>query len=94
MLKRLFTAHPATVDESYGQHMGVALGFSGRLFLAGLACLVHAVLPWLFVKTGSRAITGLHDSMVANRHGQSRRGGVATAGLGPSGRAVPRHRAN
>jgi hypothetical protein len=85
MLKRLFTEHPATVDETYGQQMGVALGFSRRLFLAGLACLVHAVLPWLFVKTGSRAIAELHDSIVANRRGQSRPRDVPAPGLEASG---------
>jgi hypothetical protein len=37
------------------------------MVLAGLACLVHAVLPFLFVKTGSRTISVLHDRMVANR---------------------------
>ena len=39
-----------------------------RLLAAGLACLVHALLPFLFVKTGSRAIVELHERMVAKRH--------------------------
>lgn len=64
---RLFTDHPASVGESYGEHMAVATGFGLRLLGAGLACLVHAVFPFLFVTTGSRAITQLHDRMVANR---------------------------
>ena len=67
-LKDLFTEHPASVDESYLEHMGMALSFAGRLFAASLACLVHAVLPFLFVKTGSLAIDDLHDRMVANRN--------------------------
>ena len=37
------------------------------MFIASLACLVHAVLPFLFVKTGSEAIETLYDRMVANR---------------------------
>jgi hypothetical protein len=36
------------------------------LALAG-ACLVHAVLPFLFSSTASRAITQLHERMVTNR---------------------------
>ena len=68
MLRSLFTAHPASVDETYTEHMGVAFGFSLRMFLASLACLVHAVLPFLFVKTGSAAIVVLHERMVAHRH--------------------------
>ena len=63
----LFTEHPQSVGETYPQHMGVAFGFGMRMVLAGLACLVHGVLPFLFVKTGSRTITVLHDRMVAHR---------------------------
>lgn len=64
---KLFTEHPETVGETYGQHMGTALSFAGPLMFAGLACLVHAVLPFLFEKTGSRVITRLHDRMVTHR---------------------------
>jgi len=63
-----FTDHPATVGETYWQHLASAWGFSWRMMLASLACLVHALLPFLFEKTGSRAITQLHDRMVVNRH--------------------------
>jgi hypothetical protein len=68
MLKALFTAHPASVDESYLEHMAVALSFSARLLFAGIVCLVHAFLPFLFVRTGSQVIAELHDRMVVNRH--------------------------
>lgn len=68
MLKRLFTEHPASVDESYLEHVGVALSFGFKMFYGALVCLVHAFLPFLFVKTGSQIITGLHDQMVSNRH--------------------------
>ncbi|MEM7170067.1 MAG: DUF6356 family protein [Pseudomonadota bacterium] len=71
MWKKLFTDHPASVGESYGQHMAMAGSFGWRLLLASLACFAHALLPFLFEKTGSRAITQLHDRMVANRHRQS-----------------------
>ena len=70
MLKRLFTAHPDSVGESYWQHLGVAGSFGGRMLLAGLACLLHGLLPFLFVKTGSRAIEGLHHDMVTHRRRQ------------------------
>ncbi len=71
MIQRLFTEHPRSVDESYLQHLMVALSFSVRLALAALACLIHALLPFLFVKTGSRMIALLHDRMVTNRHRRS-----------------------
>jgi Family of unknown function (DUF6356) len=66
-LHRLFTEHPASVGETYVEHMGAAVGFGVRMMLAGMACIVHAVFPFLFVKTGSRAISQLNDRMVANR---------------------------
>jgi len=62
-----FTQHPATVGETYGQHFVSAMGFSLSLLRAAFYCAVHAVLPWMFVTTGSRCITDLHDRMVANR---------------------------
>ena len=55
-LLRAFTEHPASVGESYWQHLAFALGFAVRLLLAGLAALVHALLPFLFKTTVSRLI--------------------------------------
>jgi uncharacterized membrane protein len=66
-MNRLFTEHPQSVGESYTEHMGVAFSFGWRMVLAGLACLVHAVLPFMFVKTGSQTIAVLYDRMVAHR---------------------------
>ena len=66
-LKALFCEHPASVDETYTEHMAMAGGFALRLFAAAIVCAVHAVLPFLFVKTGSTMIEELHDRMVTNR---------------------------
>ena len=67
MLRSLFTEHPASVDETYSEHMGVAFGFAARMFLGSLACLVHAFLPFLCVKTGSETIAELNERMAAQR---------------------------
>jgi hypothetical protein len=66
-LTRAFTEHPASVGESYGEHLLRAVHFGTRMVFAGIACLVHGVLPFLFVRTGSRAIAELNDRMVVNR---------------------------
>jgi hypothetical protein len=66
-----FTDHPHEIGESYGEHLVVAGGFGVRLIGAGLACLVHAALPFLFVRTGSRAIGDLHQRMVTGRRRDS-----------------------
>jgi hypothetical protein len=70
---RAFSEHPASVGESYGEHMVRALCFGTRMVFAGFACLVHAVLPFLFERTGSRAITELNDRMIVNRRVQLER---------------------
>ena len=67
MISEMFTRHPAAVGETYAEHMQVAAGFGLKLLLAGLACCVHAVFPFLFERTGSTAIHALHGTMVTNR---------------------------
>ncbi|MBT3661456.1 MAG: hypothetical protein HOA30_08860 [Rhodospirillaceae bacterium] len=67
MIKRLFTEHPASVNETYFQHMGMAMGFAVRMFVGALAGLIHAVFPFLCVKTGSGIISTLHHRMVTHR---------------------------
>ena len=67
MLDRWFLAHPKRVGESYFAHQRMALGFSGALLKAALACFVHALVPGLFESTASRAIAELHERMVRNR---------------------------
>lgn len=66
-LPAALTDHPASVGETYAGHARSALSFAGPLFLAALACAVHAVLPFLFKTTGSRIVTRLHDRMVTHR---------------------------
>ncbi len=67
MARFSFTEHPASVGETYVEHMGVAASFGWRMFIASLACFVHAVLPFAFMRTGSKAIAELHERMVRNR---------------------------
>lgn len=69
-----FTRHPEAVGESFGAHFLVALSYSGKLFAAAFAALVHAFLPFLFEKTASNAIKRMYADM-------TRRG--ATAPLEP-----------
>jgi Family of unknown function (DUF6356) len=66
-LHRLFTEHLESVGETYGEHMVRASCFGGRMVLAGMACMVHALLPFIFVRTGSQAIDELHARMRATR---------------------------
>ncbi|WP_223427249.1 DUF6356 family protein [Tateyamaria pelophila] len=64
MINRVFLSHPRTVDETYLEHAAFAGGFALRLFLAGGAALIHAIIPCLFEKTAS----GMIAKMYAKTH--------------------------
>jgi hypothetical protein len=68
MVRRWFLNHPAAVGETYSQHFRTALGFSAALLAAGAACLVHALIPALFERTASRAITRLFHALSARQN--------------------------
>jgi hypothetical protein len=69
---RLFLDHPRSVGESYLEHQRHALGFGISLLGAALACIVHALVPGLFVRTGSDAIARLHERMIVQRAARGR----------------------
>ena len=56
----LFTAHPASVGETWSQHARFAFSAAGTLAMAAMGAAVHAVLPFLCQTTASRAIDRLH----------------------------------
>lgn len=62
-----FTKHPHDVGESYGEHFMVAGSFGVAMIAGGLACLVHAALPFCFTATGSGTIRRLYERMVVSR---------------------------
>ncbi|HTY50006.1 MAG TPA: DUF6356 family protein [Steroidobacteraceae bacterium] len=77
---RLFAEHPHSIGETYLQHQRHAFAFGWTMVAAGIACMVHGMVPALFRSTGSRAITRLYDRMVLHRSGQQRSDGQS-AGL-------------
>lgn len=56
VFQRVFMNHPRAVDETYFEHMRFAGWFAARLFAAGCAAMVHALIPCLFEKTAGRMI--------------------------------------
>jgi hypothetical protein len=68
-----FTAHPTSVGETYGQHCRFAFAFGITMLLGGLAAIMHAFLPFLFVTTASRAL----DELNARRSRGTRRPAAA-----------------
>ncbi|OVZ61220.1 hypothetical protein CDO44_06140 [Pigmentiphaga sp. NML080357] len=67
MRKWSFTSHPASVGESYFEHLAASWGFARRMFTAALAGLVHGLFPFLCVSTGSSIVKQLNERMVVNR---------------------------
>ena len=55
-----FTDHPHQVGETYWEHMRTAAGVGLRMAGGAMACFVHAVFPFLCVRTGSATIDRLH----------------------------------
>ena len=67
MFTRLFRDHPAKVGETYVEHMAFAFGFSLRLFRAGLAALLHGVVPALCETTASSEVLAMNEEIRRRR---------------------------
>jgi hypothetical protein len=67
MLYNLFCKHPHAVGETYLQHAAAALAFGATMIAAGIACVVHAMIPRLFERTASEAVFRLYSKMTARR---------------------------
>ena len=57
MLGRLFTDHPRSLGLSWTGHAAGALSIGARLIGAGLAAIVHALVPGWFTDTAGRIVT-------------------------------------
>ncbi|NSX53816.1 DUF6356 family protein [Parasulfitobacter algicola] len=64
-----FVEHPRSVGETYLGHMWFAATFAFWLIAAGLAALVHAIIPAFFETTASKIIKRLHARMESRGHG-------------------------
>jgi len=60
MLWRQSKQHLAAVQESYFEHLRHALRYAATLLGAGLALVVHAIVPGWFQTTGSRTVFRLN----------------------------------
>ena len=88
MLRRLFVEHPQSVGESYSEHFSVASWYGVRLLGAGLDCMVHALRPCFFMRSGSATIERLHGHMTG-RLGPLGAGQSSDRSAAPSVGGVP-----
>lgn len=67
MIQKLFLSHPKSVGESFGEHFGVASRFGATMVVSGVACMIHAFVPALFERTGSKAVKRLYADMASRQ---------------------------
>ena len=56
-----FTAHPTSVNETYREHLAFALRFGTKMTVGGLAAMLHAIFPFLFVTTAGKLCDELQE---------------------------------
>jgi hypothetical protein len=66
---RMFLEHPRSLGMTWASHGLGAVAISARLIGAGLACLVHAIVPGLFTQTAGKTVTHMYDHMNKRRAG-------------------------
>ena len=64
---KYFARHLEEANETYFQHFCHAMSFAGHMLFGATACAIHALLPFLFVRTGSSQIAQLYDRMIKQR---------------------------
>ena len=52
----IFTKHPSEVGETYFRHGVQAMRYSFTFLLLFVVALIHAILPFLFIKTASNCV--------------------------------------
>lgn len=65
--KSPLTRHLAETGETYFQHMKFTMSVAGQLLLAGMAVVIHGLLPFLFTNTASRMIDRIHARIAARK---------------------------
>lgn len=63
-MKNPFTTHPKSINETYFEHMFHAFSFGINMLIAGLACITHAIFPFLFEKTASNLLIDMTEKFV------------------------------
>jgi hypothetical protein len=69
LVERLFTGHPRSLGMNWLGHGVGAVRIGGELIGAGLACMVHAIVPGWFTQTAGKTVTRIHSHMVSRKAG-------------------------
>ncbi|MDP9162961.1 MAG: DUF6356 family protein [Pseudomonadota bacterium] len=66
---KLFTDHPRSLGMSWAGHGRGAVAIGAAMVTAGVACIVHALVPGWFTQTAGRTVSSLHDQMTRRKAG-------------------------
>lgn len=66
-MKKIFTRHPHSVGQSYLIHLKFASSLGMNLMMASVACIIHAIFPFLFTTTGSSILMKMMHRLVARK---------------------------
>lgn len=68
-MKNIFTEHPRSVGESYLLHMSNAVRYALTFLVLFFIALVHAILPFLFVRAASDIVCEMNKNMECRKKG-------------------------
>jgi Family of unknown function (DUF6356) len=61
LTQRLFLDHPHSLGMSWAQHGIGAVAIGATLVGAGVACLIHALVPGWFTQTAGKTVARMYD---------------------------------
>jgi hypothetical protein len=70
-LARIFSEHPRSLGMSWSAHAVGAVSIALRLIGAGVACLIHAIVPAWFTQTAGKTVTEMYEEMARRKAGSA-----------------------
>lgn len=68
---RLFNDHPRSLGMTWASHGAGAAIIGARLIGAGVACLVHSLVPAWFTQTAGRTVADIYDDIARRKAGSA-----------------------
>jgi hypothetical protein len=70
-VSRLFNDHPRSLGMSWASHGAGAAIIGAKLVGAGIACLIHSIVPAWFTQTAGRTVTDIYDDIARRKAGSA-----------------------
>lgn len=62
------SSHLKQINEKYFEHMLYAQKYGLKLILAGIACMIHGLIPDIFVTTASQTMESIKSEIHSRKH--------------------------